>query len=194
MRFPSGPLALAWAALAIAAALPANAQPSRTDADELGTLFDQVCLRAFPDDAALDRDATHRHAAALTRARVQDYLHDDPGRGWSYTTALASYIITIEQPPFHACAIRRMTPSGLPGTDRFTAAVNGYVTSRHAALTSMPRQAMTTADGAALTASGQSINRADGSVAETFLVIITDYHDRGVEVRYVHQIPSPGLR
>ena len=190
-------------AAALAATAPAHAA-SLADAEEMAGLFDRLCLNAFPNPAALDAEAARLHATALTPPQVQAYLHDDPGRGWSYATPLASYVITIEQPPYLACAIRRMTPAGLPSAAPFATAVNRYVAARHVTLVNAGRQDGKTQDGADLAAFQQAIFRPDKTVAETFLVILTNYHGRyqgplsndvgkgpGVEVRFVHQIPSP---
>lgn len=68
--------------------------------------FGRFCLDRFPGAQRVE-DAAPGHVAALPPGRVRDYLHDDPGRGWSYTAAGGQYIVTIEDPPYHTCAVRR---------------------------------------------------------------------------------------
>ena len=76
-------------------------------------LFDSVCLRAFPDDAAVARAMEGRGATPMGEAEIRIYLHDDPGRGWNLTGRTGTFRITVEAPPFHACGIRTMTAACL---------------------------------------------------------------------------------
>ena len=68
--------------------------------------FGRFCLDRFPGAARVE-DAAPGQTSALPPARVRDYLHDDPGRGWIYRADGGAYVVTIEDPPYHTCAIRR---------------------------------------------------------------------------------------
>lgn len=181
----------------------ARADVGEPDVQEMGQLFDALCLHAFPAPAALDAQAAHLRMTPMTALQVQNYLHQDPGRGWYYRTPLARYAITIELPPIPACAIRRMTPAGVPSVTSYLAAINGYAATRNQAIVGLPPQNAKTADGADLSAFAQAIQAPDGrSATDVFMVILTNYHGRfrgeladgvgtgpGVEVRFVHQFP-----
>lgn len=100
--------------MVIAAALMRPAADDRVR-DRMIALYDQVCLQAFPDDKAVESAMTGFGAAELTPAQVRTYLRDDPGRGWRVESGGTSFTVTLEAPPFHACAVRVMVDT--PFTD-----------------------------------------------------------------------------
>lgn len=177
-----------------------------SDAQEMADIFDRFCLRAFPDDRAIDAAAAQDKLAAMSPAQVKQYLHDDPGTGWYDHTSLATYAITIEHPPVRACAVRRMTGSGFSTAAPYLAAVNAYAATRGLGpLRQGPQQTAKTPAGADILALPQFLAPPGArSASEVFMVLLTDYHGRlprdltsdipagtpGVEVRYVHQIPA----
>jgi hypothetical protein len=91
--------------LVVAAALMRPAADNAVR-DRMIDLYDQVCLQAFPDDAAVAKAMSGLGATELTRDQVEIYLHDDPGRGWSFDSTGTTFIVTVEAPPYHACAVR----------------------------------------------------------------------------------------
>jgi len=81
------------------------------DADRLSRmthLYDQVCLRAFPDDKGVEALMTAQHAKPLTDDEVRVTMRDDPARGWLLQDG--STTVWIEFPPYHACSVRWNTP------------------------------------------------------------------------------------
>lgn len=108
------------AATALAACLhgPAAAQgrkvPIPGDAlqeqDPAGTAlveaFGLFCLKGFPGAARME-DAAPGRLTPMTPAQVESYLHGDPGRGWTYAADGGTYVLTVEDPPYHTCAVRR---------------------------------------------------------------------------------------
>ncbi|WP_076068587.1 NMCC_0638 family (lipo)protein [Sphingomonas montana] len=92
-------------------ALIAGASPSEADQRQarMTTLYDQVCLRTFPDDAAVVALMKARNARELTPDEVKVTMRDDPARGWDVHDGGAT--VWIEFPPFHACSVRWNTPS-----------------------------------------------------------------------------------
>lgn len=179
---------------------------SLSGVQEMTSLFGAFCLRAFPDVPAVARLAAEHGARPLTPVQVRSYLHDDPGQGWHYSTPLATYAVTIEQPPYSACAIRRMTPSGFPTVKPYLAAISAFAAARGAPLVPAGQQAAKTPGGADISAYVHAIMTPGANVpTDTFIVLLTDYHGRylgdlsrdvgtgnaGVEVRFVHQMPSP---
>ena len=68
--------------------------------------FGHFCLHHFPGPARME-DVAPGQVTALPPARVRDFLHDDPGRGWVYKADGGEYVVTVEDPPYHTCAVRR---------------------------------------------------------------------------------------
>ena len=183
-------LAAAPGAAAAQYETPANPAEPAAQLAELIALYDTLCLRAFPDDAAVARAATEHGATAMTSAEVPIYLHEDPGRGWNLRGRTGLFHITVEAPPFHACGIRTMTAAGFPDmapyralADRFEAG-GGY--------TIFPS---VTRDVGNVRVSGGGERRTDGDRAESLMVILSTPADKArdpahsaVEVRFVHQI------
>ena len=94
-----GLMLLAGAALAQDAPPPVSAEFVR--------LFADYCLAKFPDAEALAKTAAEDKLEPLTTAQLQNYLRSDPGQGWLIRGADGDYVLTEENPPYHACALRR---------------------------------------------------------------------------------------
>jgi len=73
-------------------------------------LYEEACLKAFPDDKALEKVVLAKGARELTRDEVKVTLNEDPGRGWELTDGKISALIVLEHPPFHACSVRWPMP------------------------------------------------------------------------------------
>jgi hypothetical protein len=67
-------------------------------------LYDQVCLRTFPDDKAVAALMAARNARELSPDDVKLTMVDDPARGWDLNDGGAT--LWIEFPPYHACSVR----------------------------------------------------------------------------------------
>ena len=99
---------------------PALSAPSVSE--EFVGLFTSYCLAKFPDDAALVVQLGDDRRDPLTPAQVKGFLHDDPGQGWLISGTDSKYVLTDEQPPFHACALRRYADHVLDGAPLIAAA------------------------------------------------------------------------
>jgi len=188
----------------LAAELPS---PSVADIQEMAGIFDGMCLRAFPDEAAVAKHAAELDAKRMSRAQVKSYLHDDPGYGWYVTTSVATYAITVEQPPYRACGVRRMTPAGFSTVRPYLEAIRNYAASNGLpAPVNSGEQKMKTPGGADISVYAQSITVPGApKPASTFLLLLTNYHGRfagdlaadvgtggvGVEIRFVHEYMPP---
>jgi hypothetical protein len=189
------------AGLFLAAAIPAAA-PAQYEAlvnppdpaaqlAEMVALYDEVCLRAFPDDAAAARAVARYRASPLSREDVRRFLHDDPGLGWQIAGRTGRFHVTIEQaPPYHSCAVRTMTAAGFADTGPYQAAVARYARGR-----GFERIAPMDRVVRELRIAGGGERRADtdGS-SESLLVVFTTPADEhraaghtAVEVRFAHQ-------
>lgn len=74
---------------------------------ELLDVFGEICLSRFPKDDVIQKYMKEKAYPALTPEQVKMFLKADPGIGWFHARAGGGqYIITLEYPPFHACAVR----------------------------------------------------------------------------------------
>ena len=177
--------------------LPLAAQITAPDPvlARMTALYDEVCVQTFPIDSAVDQLMAGKQAAVLTPDQVAIYLKSDPGRGWRVADGDDHFIVTIEAPPFHACTVRRWTRGGFsdlaayrPVADRYEAAHEGFTPMK-------PYDA--DVRGIHSHAVGES-RMLPGGGAEALYVFDNhdpEAHGRGepdVEVRFVHQIVSPG--
>ena len=175
------------------------------DVEQMVQVFKTVCLQAFPERRAVDGAMGQLGALALAAREVREYLHDDPGRGWRLVRPEATYVVTIEEPPYRACAVRRMTPAGFPTREPFDAAVQRYGVARKQALTPLVSQSMRQPGGLAIVATMQRVEGGGpGGSTDSLMLFVSDYHGTydgplakdagkpGVEVRFVHQLRSPG--
>jgi hypothetical protein len=133
----------------------------------------------------------------LTGKQVEIYLRNDPGRGWWLADGDGKFTITVEAPPFRACAVRRRTPVGFADLGPYQALVDAFEANR-AGFVKMKPTDMNVGDIASHVIGEQRLNR-DGS-AEALYVFFNapiksqDRTGGGVEVRFVHQLVSPGAR
>jgi hypothetical protein len=86
--------------------------PAVADADQRNTrmagLYEEICLKTFPDDKAIDALMTAKGAQPLSPEDVKVTLGDDPGRAWNLPDKSAT--IWLELPPYHACSVRWSSP------------------------------------------------------------------------------------
>jgi hypothetical protein len=87
----------------IAGAEQGAADPVR---DQMIDLYENICINAFPKDKDVDAAMAQLGATPMTRDEVSIFLHDDPGRGWRVTSGETVFNVTVEAPPYHACAVR----------------------------------------------------------------------------------------
>jgi hypothetical protein len=199
-----GPLAAAVAAALIAS--PAAAEPSPyarpvpppdpvAQLAEMVALYEAICLRAFPDDAAVARAMLDRGGARLEDKELRRYLHQDPGTGWSLAGRSARFAVTVEAPPYHACGIRTVTSAGFSDLNPYRALADRYEAG--GGYDKLPPLPMTV-ENVDTVGGGEARKRADGT-GEALLVFtstpVAAIRARGedaVEVRFVHQLVRPG--
>lgn len=90
-------------AFALGAASPSTYATEQLS--KMAALFDEVCLKTFPDDSAVEALMMKRHARELTPDQVKVTMRDDPARAW-YVVPDGSVSVWIEFPPYHACSVR----------------------------------------------------------------------------------------
>ena len=111
------------------AALAEDAPPPVSD--EFVRLFASYCLNKFPDDDALLKQAEADKLEPLSPAQVKTMLHKDNGLGWVIAGVQMQYVLTVEQPPFHTCALRHVSDHMLDGQPLVAAAKNFVEASGH---------------------------------------------------------------
>lgn len=158
---------------------------------ELADLFADFCLKRFPSETALAEGVELKQLRALSPRGVRRFLHDDPGRGWLLETPSDAYVITIEDPPYHACAVRRMYST----TPKFRLAYKLMVKLWAAnegigPLQGMPIRRQMVSGGGIATMDMDFVPDVGGNVKRGFMAIVTDYPNGQSEIRLVHQIPK----
>ena len=176
------------AALAGASA-DADARFSRMTA-----LYDEVCLRAFPEDRAVEAVMAARHTRPLTADQVKVTMGDDPARAW-WVEGDGNATVWLELPPFHACSVRWNAPA-LSDMSEYQA-----IAARYEAKSGgfRPINPMNSDHGPIhIHAVGEQLRSPDGSAESLFVIDqqITDPARRaagetGYSIRFVHQIAPP---
>ncbi len=170
---------------------PAHAPDPVAQRDELIALYDEICLRAFPDDDATARAAAGHGATLLSAAGVRRFLHDDPGIGWVLQGRTGRFHVMLEQaPPYHSCSVRTLTANGFADLAPYQALAARYEQDRHfEPITRVERNL----GDVHIVGFGESFT-APGGDSELLLVAITraldEHRTRGhtaIEVRFEHQ-------
>lgn len=97
---------ISWAATALL--VGAASPPADQNLSLMTSLYDQVCLKAFPDDKAVEALMSTEHAQPYTPEQVKVTMRDDPAEAWELQSGGGT--VWIEFPPFHACSVRWNTP------------------------------------------------------------------------------------
>jgi hypothetical protein len=94
----------------LAVALMAGAVSAEADQklSRMTALYDEICLKTFPDDKAVEAIMVSRKARPLTAEEVKITMRDDPAKGWELQDGSAT--VWLEFPPFHACSVRWNAP------------------------------------------------------------------------------------
>lgn len=206
-RFWTGAaLAAAAVALATGAAADGAASPPATpgapahdyvsDAS-LADLFTTLCIKAFPDPAAVDAALKLQSLAAMTPEQAKPYLHEGTGRGWLVRTSQSLFAVTVADAPNQTCAVQQMTPDGMRTVTGLTTAIKAHVVAMKGKVVAVAPQTATTTDGPEVRYWGYGVLTSDNTPIEQFGVYVSDYKGKvpepwtpyagkgsGVEVRF----------
>jgi hypothetical protein len=175
---------------ALATLLVLSATPVRAAdpaAVELVEMFAGVCLGKFPDDTAIRQFATEKGLAVIPDDRLHYMLGTDPGVGWLQNTARGQYVLTIELPPYHTCAIRKADSAAPDFLASFSLLLAAWAAKQSgASLKQLPPQAAQVG-GLPAQVHQWALDRGPGKQAEALMAIVTNATSR-VEVRLVRQI------
>lgn len=174
---------------------------------EHNTLFVDLCVKTYPDEAALGRLVVTKGAQALSPEELKHYMHgpQDQGHGWYLKTALTRYVIILQQQPFRACTVRRMTPDGLHWAESFKNAVVATAKARGAKLVQGGKTDTKGAGGAVdISFFPYAIEDSAGNPLEVFVISLANYHGRppdnqrewaaggeGVDLSFIRRLVVP---
>lgn len=165
---------------------------------EMTSLYDAVCLKAFPQDGQVEAMMKVRGAVPMTEADVASYLHDDAGVGWVLVGRAATFRVLIEHPPYHACSVRSVTRTGFSGLSAYASLVERELKSWPRHETIAPQSFVVR--GVQTEMRGEGRLRGDGQT-ECLLLGLGRVVDpalasrlTGIEVRFVHQFVIPAKR
>ena len=154
-------------------------------------LYEEVCLKAFPDDGAVAAEMLRRGAKPLDAEQVKVTLGKDPGVGWTLPLGSEAALVFVELPPYHACSVRWPMPGEYKLTD-YHAVEDAYRKANPGFKPIKPMEA----DMAGLHIHGVGVARKLPDGMETLLVVdqrVTDPTRRangetGVMLRFVRQV------
>jgi hypothetical protein len=157
-------------------------------------LYNEVCLKAFPDDKAVEALMTAQNARPLTPDEVKVTMVDDPARGWELQDGTAT--VWLEFPPYHACSVRWSTPE-IGDLRAYRAAAADYenTVGEFQSFKPIDRDR----GDIRIHFSGEQRMLPDSSAENLFVIdqSITDAKRRaagetGFDLRFVHQFTPPG--
>jgi hypothetical protein len=179
---------VALAALVVLSATPVCAvEPA---AVELIDMFAAVCLLKFPDDAAVRQFAAEKQLAVMPDDIVRKLLGTDPGQGWIQNTASGRYVLTLELPPYHTCAIRKAGSAAPDFLAAFSLLLGTWAATQSGASLKQAPPQNAEVGGSPSQVYRWVLDRGSGKPAETLMALVTKATNR-VEVRLVRQIKLP---
>jgi hypothetical protein len=176
-------------------ALVADASSSEADRrlSIMTALYEQVCLKAFPDDRSVEKLMKAQDARELSPDEVKVTMGKDPARAWELKGGGPT--VWIEFPPFHACSVR-WNISQMSGLGDYQSVAQAYESTRSGF---QPIEA-TDADRDDIHIHAVGERRTLPSQAIESLFVI-DQHisdpkrreagETGVVLRFVHQFSQP---
>jgi len=171
-------------------------------AEDMAWVYGTICLGAFPAQPAVQAALAGLHATPMADTDTKSVLDGDPGRGWRLSTKLADYIVTIEDPPYNTCAVRRMTRQGLPTALPYIASLQNYARAKSLLMGQVASLEETLSGGADRQVLATPLGSDPAKQpTQSSMYVSTDYHGRytgwgaldtdggdGVEIKMAHQI------
>jgi hypothetical protein len=166
---------IALAALPVRAAEPATA--------ELLDVFAEVCLAKFPNDADVRQYAKEKQFDVMADERLHRLLGTDPGQGRTQNGVHRQYLLTIEFPPYHTCAIRAVNAK----TEDFVPTFSERIGSWAATSFKGPSQKTANIGGVPSEVYIWELDRGEGISADTLMAVVPS-PPNVTEVRLVHGV------
>jgi hypothetical protein len=176
---------LAIAVLIALGALPVRAAEPATV--ELLDVFAAVCLAKFPDDADIRQYAREKQFDVMADERLHRLLGTDPGAGWIQNGVSRQYLLTIEFPPYHTCAIRAVNAKTADLVPGFSERIGSWAASQAGASLKGPSRQTASLGGVASEVYLWELDRGPGKSSETLMAVVPSPADV-TEVRLVRGI------
>jgi hypothetical protein len=170
---------IAFGASPVRAAEPATA--------ELLEVFAAACLTKFPDDTEVRKYAREKQFDVMADERLRRLLGTDPGEGWVQNGAYRQYLLTLELPPYHTCAIRAVnakTPDLIP---TFSEQIGSWAAGQAGASLKGPSKQTASIGGIPSEVYVWGLDRGPGKSGETLMAVVPSPPDV-TEVRLVRGI------
>ena len=165
--------------------------------ERMTALYEDVCLKAFPNDKAVEAAMRSRKARELTPEEVRVTMRDDPARGWELQDKSAS--VWLEFPPYHACSVR-WSAAQLGDLGLYSLVASLYEAERGGGFAPMEETDQDYGD-IHLHAIGQQKKSPDGEWESLYVIDqhVTDPKRRAagetrIDVRFVHQFKAAGSK
>ena len=166
-------------------ALPAAADQV---VDELVNIFAEACLTRFPDETAIRHYAGENRLAIMPDEQLHRLLGTDPGEGWIQSTARGQYLLTIEMPPYHTCAIRKTIAQQTVFLPVFSQTLAAWAAKQTGTSLKKTPPMTTNIDGVPSTAYIWELDRGPGMQAEELIAIVSNFSDGTAELRLARLI------
>jgi hypothetical protein len=190
-RYRGARALIALLALIGPAAQAAPVDEDLVEARDMALLYQRVCLRAFPDEQAVQAALKDSRATPLGLDAVSALLHSTAGAGWVVTTAVGAYRVTIEKPPFNTCAVRRTTPDGLATAMPYIVGLQDYARSNSLLLGQVEPLEDRTAEGARVEVLATPMGTDPrAKPTEESMYTTTTTQDQGTEIKMSHHIAA----
>jgi hypothetical protein len=176
---------LGIAVLIALGALPVRAAEPATV--ELLDVFAAVCLAKFPDDADVRQYAREKQFDVMADERLHRLLGTDPGEGWVQTGAYRQYLLTIELPPYHTCAIRAVNAKTADLVPALSERIGSWAASQAGTSLKGPSRQTASFGGVPSEVYVWGLDRGQGKSGETLMAVVPSPPDV-TEVRLVRGI------
>jgi hypothetical protein len=171
--------------------------------NEMARIYTAFCLEKFPDRDAMESLAKDLDFKGMNYGELKRYENNALGFGWYISARNNLYVVTLEDPPHEACAVRHMTPEGIPSADAYTEAVKNFAAAKKGNLFKALTNKQKTSDGSDVSTFSNFMEDTGGRQTDMFMLVLTDYHGKvpeewkadaqketGVEVRMEHRLIS----
>jgi hypothetical protein len=170
---------IALGALPVRAAEPATA--------ELLDVFAAACLAKFPNDADVREYAKEKQFDVMADERLHRLLGTDPGQGWIQNGVHRQYLLTIEFPPYHTCAIRAVNAKTEDFVPTFSERIVSWTASQAGTSLKGPSQKTANIGGVPSEVYIWELDRGQGMSADTLMAVVPS-PPNVTEVRLVHGV------
>lgn len=169
---------------------PESSDVDKQEAADLLRVFLDPCVGKFPNDDAVGQYATDHQLTPMSAGEVSALLGKDPGIGWIQHDASRTYWLTVEKPPYHACAVRTTFEQNPLALRSYLALQLGLMVSVSRTGDRLQEQASQILELAGLPTSLYTFLRINsaGRPIEQYIVLIAERPDGTFPTRIVRQI------